>query len=476
MNDVKVASPEAYDLFHQGTLALSQVEANGIRIDLEYLNHTFASTTETIKELETELLADPIWRKWRRRFGDRANLGSKNQLAQLVFGEMGYSSKGFNTSGRGFKADEAAFDHVDVPFVKEFFRLEKLKKIRNTYLRGLLREVDDKGYLHPFFNLNIAISYRSSSDSPNFQNIPTRIEMMREIIRRCFIPRPGHQIVEFDFKGIEVGISCCYHHDPTLIKYVSDKTTDMHGDTGQQLFFLTKEQIKANKSARHVAKNKFVFPQFYGDFYASCARNIWEEMHKMKLMVGDKTMDEHLRENGITELGDCDPDHKPRTGTFEFHVKTIEDSFWNDRFPVYTQWKKRTWEKYQRTGYIKLHTGFVCSGMVLRRNQVLNFQTQGSAFHCLLWCLIKLQKWMVKHNLRSRIVGQIHDSMICDVHEDELDLVIDKARKIMAQDLPQHWPWIVVPLEVEVEVAPPGKSWLDKGKWHKKDGVWGMGV
>jgi DNA polymerase I-like protein with 3'-5' exonuclease and polymerase domains len=415
-----------------------------------------------------------VFRTWRKRFGDKTNLGSRTQLAKVIFGDLGYTSKGLNESGRGYKADEAAFDHVDLPFVKQYIQVEKLKKARNTYLAGIRREVDEKGLLHPFFNLNIAKSYRSSCDSPNFQNIPIRLEMLRDIIRRCFIPRKGHVIVEFDFKGIEVGVSCCYHHDPTLIRYVSDKeNADLHGDTGQELFFMTKDQIKVNKLARHVAKNKFVFPQFYGDFYVSCARHIWEEMDKLGLKVDGKPMVEHLRANGITELGLCDPEHKPRPGSFEFHVKQVEDSFWNDRFPVYTEWKRRTWERYQKTGIVKFHTGFVAQG-VYRRNQVLNFAIQGSAFHCLLKSLVKLQAWLVKYKMRTKIIGQIHDSLICDVHESELDEVITKAKQIMDTDIPNAWKWIIVPLDVEVEVAPPGKSWLDKGRWQNKDGTWQM--
>jgi DNA polymerase-1 len=472
---MKATICDAYKLFHDGTLALSQVETNGIRIDLDYLDDTIRSVGAKIRTLEGELESDSVFRIWRKRFGDRMKLGSRQQLEQVVFGELGYPRvKGLTQSGRE-QADESAFDHVDLPFVKQYFKMEKLKKARNTYLAGILREVDENGFLHPVFNLHLVMSYRSSCDSPNFQNIPVRLEMIRDIIRRCFIPRKGHQIVEFDFKGIEVGISCCYHKDPTLIKYVEDKSTDMHGDTAQQLFFMTKDQIKRHKDSRHVAKNRFVFPQFYGDFYVSCARNIWEEMHKLGLKVDGVPMEEHLRANGITSLGDCDPEQKPVRGTFEYHVKTIEDSFWNDRFPVYTEWKRRTWDKYQTTGYVKFHTGFVCAG-VYRRNQVLNLAIQGSAFHCLLWCLIKLQRWLVKNNMRSRIVGQIHDSMICDVHEDELDRVIAKARQIMAVDLPKAWSWILVPLEVEVEVAPPGASWLDKGRWINKDGLWQLKV
>jgi DNA polymerase-1 len=485
---VKATTADGYRLFHEGSVALAQVEANGIRIDMKYLEHTYYEIGDKCNDLIKALKEDEVWKTWTRRFGSKSTLGNKQQMAAVFFDEkerggLGYTSKGGRTK-RGHKADEASFDHIDHPFVKTYNRLEKYKKAHNTYLRGMLREVQD-GYLHCFFNLagggggseeekGGAQTYRSSSSHINFQNIPTRLEMLKNIIRRCFIPRKGHQIVEFDFKGIEVGIAACYHKDPTMIKYVSDKKKDMHRDTGMDLFFLTKEQITG--PIRHIAKNKFVFPQFYGDFYVSCTRNIWEEISKTKPKLSDDTLlIDHLARIGIKDVGACDTESRPIEGTLEYRVKEVEDLFWNERFPVYTQWKKDWWTQYQRTGYFDMYTGFRVGGMY-RKNQVINYPVQGAAFHCLLWCLIRLQRWLIKHNMRSKIVGQIHDSLILDIHEDELDEIIAKTQQLMSKDLPAAWDWIIVPLEVEIEVAPPGKSWLDKGKWVNKEGTWQLKV
>ena len=66
--------------------------------------------------------------------------------------------------------------------------------------------------------------------------------------------------------------------------------------------------------------------------------------------------------------------------------------------------------------------------------------------------------------MKSRIIGQIHDSILLDVHRTELNVVLVKAKQIMTELLPQAWPWVIVPMEVEAEVAPLGKSWYDKTK------------
>jgi DNA polymerase-1 len=466
---------EAYSLMHQGTIALAQVEHAGVKIDTDYLTKTHAKISGDIEDLTKKLQADEVYRNfWRKRFGNVAKLGNPQQLADVVFKDLGYQSKGFNT--RGLKADEGAFDEVDHPFVRDCIRLRKLLKVRSPYLTGLMREVVD-GFVHPSYHLNLLITYRSGCQNPNFQNIPVRYELMKKIIRRAFVSRFGDKghVVEFDFKGVEVVTAECYHHDPTMMTYIMDKKNDMHRDTASDLFKMSAAQVKEFDGVRHIAKNKFVFPQFYGDFYASCARAIWDELRKTKCKssVDGRSVFDHLKAVGITARGDCDPEKPPIRGTLEYRVKEVEDLFWHTRFPVYTAWKRQWYQQYLDTGEVVYHTGFVARG-VMKRNEVINYAVQGSAFHCDLWCLIELQKWLLKNKMRSKIIGQIHDSMVCDVHEDELDDFVDKARELMTVSLLKAWPWLVAPLEAEVDVAPPGTSWLDKGKWVRgTNGLWG---
>ena len=108
-------------------------------------------------------------------------------------------------------------------------------------------------------------------------------------------------------------------------------------------------------------------------------------------------------------------------------------------------------------------TGFVVQGL-LGRDQVVNYPIQGSCFHVLLWSIIRLTKWLNKHKLQSRLVGQIHDSIIAVVHKDELEDYLEAANWIMTKAVRKAWDWIIVPLEVEAEVAPVGASWHEKEK------------
>lgn len=193
---------DAYHLLHEGTLALAEVEAAGMRVDVARLDRTMAKATEKIKALTEQLKKDDIWKLWKRRFGEKASLGSRPQLGKILFGDLGYKVGAVTPTGRA-QVDEEALSKIDLPFVKMYLKVEGLKKLRSTYLMGLKREVVD-GFVHPVFNLHMARTYRSSCDNPNLMNQPVRDPEMGKPIRSCFVPRDGHVLVEIDYGKLEV--------------------------------------------------------------------------------------------------------------------------------------------------------------------------------------------------------------------------------------------------------------------------------
>ena len=443
---------------HDGVIALSQVEANGIRIDTEYLTTTIKAVTRKINKRTERMKSDWIYKKWKKQYGRDTNLGSRQQLGKILFTILQHPCASRTPTGKP-QVDQTALEALDLPFIKDFLKVEQLKKARSTYLQGILRETVD-GYLHPFFHLHIPISFRGSSSDPNFQNLPIRDPKMAALIRRAFIPRKGRQIVEIDYGGAEICNATCYHKDPRMISYIKDKTKDLHRDMAAQCYMLPKKQVL--KNVRYCGKNMFVFPQFYGDYYLHCTKSMWEAITKMKLKTKDGlSLKKHLREKGITKRGKCDPEQRPRPGTFEKHLQEIEYDFWNRRFKVYGQWKKDWWESYQSTGEFTTLTGFRISGNY-KRNEVINYPVQGSAFHWLLWSLIRIQKLLKKYNMRTLIVGQIHDSIVADVIKKELKNYLEIANKVMTQDIRKHWKWINVPLTIEAEASPVDGSWFEK--------------
>lgn len=460
--NVQPATPEAYELLQEGSIALAEVESNGIAIDVDYLERAMRKTKKKVARLVQQLEEDEVMKVWKKTYRGAFKLQSGEQLGKVLFDKMGFEAPEKTEKGK-YSTDEEALSTIEHPFVQAYLEVKKLQKALNTNLRGLSREVVN-GFVHCFFNLHTVQTYRSSSDSFNFQNIPVRDPNLARLIRRCFIPRPGRQLAEIDISGAEVRVATCYHRDPRMIDYILDPTKDMHRDMAMEIYCLPEREI--SKPIRHCGKNMFVFPEFYGDWYKDCARLLWASVDKIPLTTtSGKPLRQHLTEVGLTERGALDPDSDTEEGTFEDHLKKIEHSFWNDRFPVYSQWKRDWYEQYQRQGWFQMLTGFVCHGH-MGRNEVINYPVQGAAFHCLLWALIRIvRKELKKRNMQTLVVGQIHDSMVCDVVPSELDEFLAICHKVFTVKLRRHWPWLIVPIEIEAEVAPVGGSWVDKAKY-----------
>ena len=457
---MKPITDKGYKLLHHGSIALAEVEANGIRIDTDYLDKAIARITKKIKILEVDIKDDDVYKKWKKVYGKNINMGSRVQLGKILFTHLGYESTSTTVTGKP-QVNETTLKAVGISFTKKYLKIEKLKNARSTYLEGIRREVVN-GFIHPLFNLHLPQTYRSSSSNPNFQNIPIRDPKMGKLVRQAFIARQDHQLVEIDYKGLEVAVAACYHKDPRMIKYLENPKLDMHRDMAQQCYMIPEGQV--TKEIRFWGKSGFIFPQFYGDYYVNCAKNMWNAIDIDGLTLEDGTgLKQHLSNNGITKLGKSSYDHSPKKGTFEYHIKEVEDDFWNNRFKIYNRWRKRWWQQYQEKGYFETLTGFRIDG-AYKRNEVINYPVQGSAFHCLLWSLIRLNAKLKKYKMKSKIVGQIHDSIVGDVYKDEVQDYLSMAHEITTVELPKAWKWIIVPLEVDAEIAPLGGSWHQKEK------------
>ena len=439
---------DAYQLMHDGALALADVESNGMMIDVEYCKRQDKHLTRRIERLQTKLKETMLGKAWGKKFKNKIDLDSNYQLGKVLFGEM--KIKPTKTTDKGNPSvDQEALETMDVPGIDLVTDMRKLKKIRATYIRGLLRETDN-GVLHPFFNLHLVRTYRSSSDHPNYQNIPKRDDDADRIVRRAFIPRPGRHLVEIDYSGIEVRIAACLHKDPVMLEYINDPSKDMHRDMACECYKLPVHQC--TKQIRYCGKNMFVFPQFYGDYYRNCAKRLWEQVGKL-LTVDGISLHEHLSQQGISTYE-----------KFEAHIEEVENNFWNERFKVYTRWKKQNWNTYQATGEIRMLTGFRCGGM-MDKKQANNAPMQGAAFHCLLWSLIRINRWLKEKGKETLLIGQIHDSLVFDAVPGELKGLVRRARKIMCEDIKRDFPWLIVPLQVEIEITPVDGSWYEKKEY-----------
>lgn len=466
---IQATTAQAYRLLHEGVKALSIVESNGARIDVPYLKKTIKNTRKEIAGIEQEIKGHKIGKAWRREFGEKTNYGSAEQLTHVLFNVFGFTPtehkwvRSKNTKKKRYKADAASLETIDDPFVKSYLKCEKLKHATGTFLQGILSEVVGE-FVHVNFNLHTAVTYRSSSSQFNYQNLPIRDPVLGAMIRQAFIPRRGRRIIESDYGGIEVKIAACYHKDPVMMEYLNDKSKDMHRDMAAQCYKIKPDQV--SKMARYCAKNMFVFPQFYGSYFAQCAPNLWDAITTHSLEVDGKSLKEILARKGIVELGATESNYEtgrietPK-GTFLDHIRNVENDFWKNRFKVYAKWKRDWFADYQRKGYFETKTGFRIEG-VFARNDVINYPVQGPAFHCLLRSLIEIQRRIKKNRMDTLIIGQIHDSIISDVPDDEVQDYLGIVKEVMVDWLPKQWEWIIVPLEVEAEMTEIDGSWYGK--------------
>ena len=451
--------PDAYKLIHDGLLALSEASMQGMCIDTDYCKKMDIILTKRIRRLKEKIESTKMGRLWRHIYQSSMLLNSDTQLANVVFNKL--KAKVVNETESGLSStDQTSLlaAQETVPELAHLLEYRKLSKVQGTYIQKFLKETVD-GVMHPSFNLHTVVTYRSSSNNPNFQNIPNRDKELRKIARRAFIPRKGHQLMAADFSGIEVCISCCNHLDPKMIEYVKyPEKNNMHTDMAVQLYMLDKFQKEgAEKTLRKGAKNGFVFPQFYGDYYGNNAPSLmqWANMPSdgafdkkqgLELMTG-KTVGQHLIDKGVNNYRQ-----------FLDHVQDVQGDFWTKRFKVYNNWKKKNVAKYYRKGHLNLLTGFTCSGFI-GQNDINNYPIQGAAFHCLLKTFIKLNQEIKARGLKSRLIGQIHDEVVLDAHPSEIETLKSLLRWIACEWLLDEWKWIIVPMEIETSLYDVDANW-----------------
>lgn len=440
---------EINHLFHEGSLAFADMEAEGIGGNEKYFRDTVVSLEAEVELLTADLLTSNEARRFKKKYGREIAIGDKVSQAdlQLLFYEL-LKYKPLRNTPKSSKPslDEKAMKSFRSDFAKKLLRRKKIKdKWVGTYLKGFINTVVD-GRIHPFFNLHRVSTLRSSSDSPNFQNIPKRDKEAMGLIRGGIVPRKGFEIMSADYKQIEVCSQSWYSNDKVLIDYVSNPKSDMHRDAAIDIFILPKNEI--SKPLRQIAKNKFVFPEFYGDYYRQCAGYIWEELNQEAVIktASEKNILDHLAEHGIIS-----------EDTLGAHLQEVEKKFWN-RFSATREWRTDVIENYKDTLMVESHFGGHRNGY-LRRNQIVNTNAQMTAFHCLLWSLIEINKVRKQENWKSKIIGQIHDQIVFELWPSEKKHVLQVVEDIMCTKIKEGRPWIITPLAVEFEFSGVNNSW-----------------
>jgi uracil-DNA glycosylase family 4 len=419
----------AYDLWHDSTETCADIETTGLFVDGEHYEREKENLKKRHDFVKNRLDTSDEAKLFKEKTGKELDIDSNDDLRTLLYELLNYPIITRTTKTKVGAVNVEALDQFKTPFVQDIKTLRKLQKIRSTYLIQFLREsieFNDPRFgkrlmIFPNFPIHLVRTYRGSSESPNFQNIPQRDPLAKKLVRSGIVPPPGMKIAAADYGAMEVRIIACYFKDSVLIKEIFDGT-DPHGEWAVDLKL---DEQKEWKQARYDAKNGMVFPLFYGSYY--------------------KSIHADLEGRGYS----ISPER----------VQNSENRFWK-KYAATRKAQENLVLYYKRTGFIPLLWGHRRRGN-LDRNKIFNTPIQGSAFHCLLWSLNQMRKIRKEEGWLTRNPAQIHDEMMFYMEPSEEKHVIKTVTRIMTEDIRDKNQFIIVPLLAEWKMAPIDASWYE---------------
>ena len=392
---------------------LFEMERNGVQIDRAELARQSAELGAELMKLEQEAYAAA---------GQPFNLNSPKQLQEILFDKMGIPTKGLKKTAKGgISTNEAVLEQLarDYPLPKIILQNRSLAKLKSTYtdkLPEMISPKDDR--VHTTYAQAVAITGRLASNNPNLQNIPIRTAEGRRV-RRAFTAPQGSVIVSADYSQIELRIMAHLSGDKTLIAAFQNGE-DVHRRTAAEVFGIAPENVSSEQ--RRYAKT-INFGLIYGMGQYGLAKSL-----------------------GIDNLS----------------AKTFIDRYFA-RYPGVAEYMQRTKEQAAAQGYVETLFGRRLYLPDIRNKNAnaragaeraaINAPMQGTASDLIKRAMIDVSRWLSDDLLQSKLIMQVHDELVLEVPEAELDLVKEKLPQIMAK---VDEGMLEVPLVAEVGV---GMNW-----------------
>ena len=394
---------------------LRDMEYEGIRIDEKFLNDYAKELARLAQEHEEKVFAQA---------GLRFNLASPKQLGDVLFEHLKLDPKAKKTKTGQYATGEEVLLKLakEHQIVDDILAFREYTKLNNTYVEKLPSLVNPKsGRIHTSYSQAVAVTGRLSSNDPNLQNIPVRTDRGREI-RKAFIARDeNHVLMSADYSQIELRIVAAISGDPNMCQAFRDGM-DIHTATAAKVFNVSPEEV--TKEMRYKAKS-VNFGIIYGQGAFGLAENL-----KISRGEAKEIIDSYKKEfSGI---------QKYMSEIVQFAV---------DNGYVKTLKGRKRWLR-------DIHSANFTVRAFAERNAI-NSPIQGTAADMIKLAMIKIHKALKVAGLRSKLLLQVHDELIFDVHKDEIELmkklVLENMRSALI--LPND-----VPVECEVGV---GNSWLE---------------
>ncbi|GAB4270668.1 MAG: DNA polymerase I [Deferrisomatales bacterium] len=389
---------------------LVEMEWRGIRVDPERLRALSAEMAGKLEALEREIL---------EMAGVEFNVGSPKQLGEVLFERLGLP-RGRRTK-TGWSTDSEvltrlAAEHPIAAKVLEFRGLAKLKSTYTDALPGLIHP--DTGRIHTSFNQTVTATGRLSSSDPNLQNIPVRTEEGRRI-RQAFLPAEGNRLVSADYSQVELRILAHVADEPAL-KASFARGEDIHRRTASEIFGVCPEQVSDEQRRRAKTIN-------FGILYGMSAYGLAKAL-----------------------------------GIGRTEAQAYIDSYFA-RYPGVKRYMEERVAEAREKRFVTTLLGRRCAVPDIHsknpavrayaERNAINYPIQGSAADLIKVAMVRVHRRLRREGLRASLVLQVHDELVLDVPEEEVDAVTGLLRSEMeaAAELD-------VPLEVDVGV---GANWSE---------------
>ena len=388
---------------------LSHIERTGTLIDANMLRQQSQQLAKRMLELEQEAYSIA---------GQPFNLGSPKQLGEILFEKLGLPVIQKTPKGQPSTAEpvlqELALEYELPKVLMEYRGLSKLKSTYTDKLPELINS--HTGRIHTSYHQAVAATGRLSSTDPNLQNIPVRTEEGRRI-RQAFIARTGCKLMAADYSQIELRIMAHLSGDDSLLNAFK-QGLDIHKATAAEVMGVKLEEVTAEMRRNAKAVN-------FGLIYGMSAFGLAKQ-----LGIGRKEAQDYI------------------------------DRYF-DRYPGVHQYMENIRSTAAKQGYVetlfgrRLYLPEINSKNVPRRQAAertaINAPMQGTAADIIKRAMIEVDRWVQKEQLETRMIMQVHDELVLEVPEQELDTVAKKLPELM-----QNAAMLTVPLLVEVGV---GDNW-----------------
>lgn len=391
---------------------LADMEITGIHVDKSVLEQQKSSLEEKIAQCEKEIYEEA---------GGTFNIMSPSQLGEVLFEklEIHYPKKKKEGKRYSYSTSKEILDKIVGyhPIVEKILEYRTLNKIYTNYIIGLIAEIED-GKIHTIFNQTLTRTGRLSSEAPNLQNIPVRTELGR-LIRKAFVPSCDSVILSSDYSQIELRMFAHMSGAENLIDAFT-KGADIHTKTASDIFGVPLENVDSNMRRSAKAVN-------FGILYGISSFGLSEDLN-VDFKSAKKFMDDYLNTYpGIKEYRKCLIDGAYNNG----YVRTIMN-------------RKRNIDELKSKVYMVRSSG---------ERMALNTPVQGSAADILKKAMVEIHRELKKRNLKSKMLIQVHDELIFDVKNSELEEV-----KKLVQDIMENTYKLSVPLKVDINI---GNDWYE---------------